>query len=152
MPLLFPGPALSPNYTAQRAGMVTWVTGLLNCTPGNVTQCLNDIENLAAQPGPNAGVTALRVTITGNGMPGVVGNANGPLLPVYHHSHGVVGVSSCSLFWIVEPSRQFAKIVGVARHQGAQTYQFQWVAGAGFVFHHNNGGNVPAVNATIHPF
>ncbi|KJR62796.1 hypothetical protein VY88_21230 [Azospirillum thiophilum] len=135
---LFHGEVISTEYQGKRKEMVSWIVDVLNCTETNAGQCLNDVEGHdGTSVGGGSGVTALTV------------QAGGKTCEVFHHSAGKPGTEkTATVFWIQYPTG-LAKVVGLAKHQTATTYQFLWLAGAGFAF---NSAKKPTLGSTINPF
>lgn len=152
---LFPYPlATDPGYVAQRHVMEAWIVATCGCGLGRAQQVLTDVENHNGQPN-GGGITALTVTITAGQARSTItpAQAGGPFT-VFHHSHGIIGTNdTCTGFWIVQPGGLgIAKFVALGIHRTANTYQIEWIAGAGFTFANTGGGAVPTVGATINPF
>ncbi|MBP2298932.1 hypothetical protein [Azospirillum picis] len=135
---LFYGKMNSPEYQEKRKGMVAWIVEALNCTETNAGQCLNDVESHSGtSEGGGSGVTALKVTV------------GSETCEVFHHSAGRPGTDkTATVFWIQYP-KGIAKVVGLAKHQTDTTYQFLWLAGAGFAF---TSTKKPTQGSTINPF
>lgn len=135
---LFHGTVISTTYQQKRKAMVDWIVDTLNCTETNAGQCLNDIEgHSGSSTGGGSGITALTV------------QHGGTTHPVFHHSAGKSGTDkTATVFWIQYPTG-LAKVVGLAKHQTDTTYQFLWLAGAGFTF---NSAKKPTLGSTMNPF
>lgn len=104
------------NIHGGRAYTTEWLTGLLDGLDAQVSQCLNDIEAMAAWQG-----AAVHGIITQH-----VVNVLGQNKFLYHVSAGKMKdkKTKCTLFFVQEG--QDAYIVAVGKHVSAASYDLLW--------------------------
>ncbi len=103
-----------------RAHAEEWINGVFNNNNmPQVSQCLNDIERMAAWDGPAVSgiVTAISVT-----------DGDNISHRLYHVSAGKAGTrnKTCTLFFVADPVWNAANVIGVYQHTGPTTYARCW--------------------------